>query len=61
MSRGEERSTIFLLTTVTVGCLTEAITRFVSLMRFTLSIKICFSVGVLGLVLLFLEMGLTED
>lgn len=61
MSRGEERSSIFLLTLVSSACLTESLTRFVSLMRCTPSVIICGVFGLVALAVLFLHMGLTAD
>jgi hypothetical protein len=58
MSRGEERSSIFLLTAGATGLLTESVTRFVSLMRVTPSVVLC---GLLALIFLLLHMGLTAD
>ena len=61
MSRGEERVSTFILTAAAVGFLTEAITRFVSLMRFVPSVKICLIFGLLSLFFLLMHMGLTSD
>ena len=61
MSRGEDRATTFLFTALATGCLTEALTRFVSLMRFTPSVCICGGLGVVFLGMLLLQMGLAED
>jgi len=61
MSRGEDRSTTFFLTALSVGCLTESLTRFVSLMRVTHSVIICGVLGVLALLVLLFQMGLGED
>jgi hypothetical protein len=61
MSRGEERTTIFLLTFLATFCLTESITRFLSLMRCTPSVFICSILGVFFLVVLLGHIGLTSD
>jgi len=61
VTRGEERATTFLLTAIASGCLTESITRTVSLMRFTPSAIVCGVLGVFALVLLLLQMGLIND
>jgi len=60
MTRGEERASTFLLTAITTGCLTESVTRTVSLMRFTPSAIICGFVGVVFLGLLLVQMGLGD-
>jgi hypothetical protein len=61
MTRGEERTSIFLFTLLSVGPLTESITRFLSLMRLTPSVVVGFFVGLFFLVLLLIQMGLTSD
>lgn len=61
MTRGEDRTTTFLLTALATGLLTESLTRFVSLMRFTVSIGICGIVGLMALGLLFMHLGLGND
>ncbi len=61
MSRGEDRATTFLLTALSVGCLTESLTRTASLMRFTKSAIICGALGVFFLFFLLLQMGLNDD
>lgn len=61
MSRGEDRATTFLFTALATGCLTEALTRFISLMRITPSVIICGAVGVVSLGLLLFQMGLAVD
>lgn len=59
MTRGEERATVFLLTAVPVGCLTEAVTRTVSLMRVTVSAGVCFILGGIFLIVLLLHLLLS--
>lgn len=61
MTRGEDRTTTFLLTALSVGFLTEATTRFLSLMRATISVRLCGGLGLLFLLLLFMHMGLMDD
>jgi formate/nitrite transporter FocA (FNT family) len=61
VTRGEERSSIFLLTLLTAVPLTESITRFVSLMRLTPSVLLCGFVGLFFLVVLIIHIGLTSD
>jgi len=61
MTRGEERSSIFLLTLLSAVPLTESITRFLSLMRVTLSVVACGVVGLFFLVVLIVHIGLTSD
>lgn len=61
MTRGEDRTTTFLLTALTSGLLTESLTRFVSLMRFTVSQGVCGGLGLVALLLLFMHMGLSGD
>jgi len=61
MSRGEDRATTFLFTAISTGCLTESITRFVSLMHITPSVVICGIVGVIFLGLLLFQMGLCAE
>lgn len=61
MSSGELRATTFLFTAVSVGCLTEAVTRFVSLMRCTPSVVFCAIIGIVTLAMLIMHMGLLED
>lgn len=61
MTRGEDRVSTFLFTALSVGCLTESITRTVSLMRFTPSAIICAVAGVVFLGLLLIQMGLAEN
>lgn len=61
MTRGEDRVTTFLFTAAASGCLTESITRFISLMRLTPSVVICGVLGTVALVLLLLQMGLASD
>ena len=61
MSRGEDRATTFFLTAISVGCLTESLTRFISLMRFTPSVALCAIFGVIALFFLLFQMGLNAD
>lgn len=61
MSVGEAKASIFTLTTITVGCLTMAITRYVSLMRITPAVVLGMVFGCIGLFFLLLHMGLASD
>jgi hypothetical protein len=61
VTRGEDRTTTFLLTAVATMCLTEALTRFFSLMRATISVRVCLPLGLLALFLLFMHIGLGSD
>lgn len=60
MTSGEDRTATFFLTAISVGCLTEAVTRFISLMRIVPSVIICLIVGIIALFLLLFQMGLAE-
>jgi hypothetical protein len=63
VTRGEERTTTFLLTALTTGFLTEGLTRFMSLMRATVSVRLSLPLGLFFLALLFIHFGLliTDD
>lgn len=61
MTRGEDRTSTFLLTALSTGFLTEALTRFISLMRVTHSVVICGIIGLVSLIFLFMHFGLGDD
>jgi hypothetical protein len=61
MTLGEDRTTTFILTAAATGLLTEGLTRFMSLMRATISVRVALPLGVLALILLFMHMGLGSD
>lgn len=61
MTRGEDRVSTFLFTAISAGCLTESVTRTISLMRCTKSAVICAILGVVALVFLLIQMGLGDS